>query len=185
MRGVAGWLSGWAHGRAVAWPVPVTDVASQWEPREVAPDLSRGIWRWRRTPLGPQLECMIELEWPLMMRWLLEPQGEVAMLTIDLWAHQPCRIGELGSYDPEGLRLDVVTSPGALAHSIPFGAERVAEPGLSHVVAHRFAALEQEEGVAVLPVSALGHPADPSRPPWPSPYSERSGRADQQPPHHP
>lgn len=145
-------------------PFLLTDVANQWEPREVAPDLSRGIWRWRRTPLGPQLECMIELEWPLMMRWLLEPQGEVAMLTIDLWAHQPCRIGELGSYDPEGLRLDVVTSPGALAHSIPFGAERVAEPGLSHVVAHRFAALEQEEGgVAVLPVSGLqGISADPS-----------------------
>ena len=59
-----------------------------------------------------------------MMRWLPEPQGEVAMLTIDLWAHQPCRIGELRSYDPEGLRLDVVTSPGALAHSIPSSERR-------------------------------------------------------------
>lgn len=137
-------------------PFRLSDVDGVWEPREVSLDLSRALWRWRDTPLGPQLEGMVEPAWPLMMRLLLEGEGDVALLTIDLWAHQPCRIGDLGSYDCEGLRLDVFSNPGDLVYSIPYGAESPPESGLSHVAVHRYAALTDPAGsVAVFPISGL------------------------------
>lgn len=151
------------HAQVRLAPFELTDPTGVCETVTVMPNLASGECRVRNTPLGPELEVLCELAWPVFARVSARPYGDLVTLDVDLWFHQPRRVGQLGSYDPEGLRLDVTGTAGRLAYSVPFGVVESPNQDLCHAAMHRFACLDgPASGVAVFPVSGMqGLSAEP------------------------
>jgi len=123
-------------------PFRISDPSGTAATEDIAPNWDHACTRTRKTPQSHDLEVFTEVAWAVWVRLVISLHADHAQITAEVSVDQPRRIGNLGTYNPEGLLLQFKGQPGRGVYDIPYATVTHPTPAPSFIAAQRFVGLE-------------------------------------------